>query len=67
QVDPYLTSNMASGRLINEIWKDKDYTRQEMVHPQGEYTLGEDGFIEFHANETALEALVMRLFYQKVS
>ncbi|MEA4915066.1 MAG: LCP family protein [Christensenella sp.] len=67
QVDPYLTSNMANGRLINEIWKDKDYTRQEMVHPQGEYTIGEDGFVEFHVNETALEALVMQLFYQKAS
>lgn len=67
QVDPYLTSNMANGRLINEIWKDKEYSRQEMVHPQGEYTIGDDGFVEFHANEAALEELVMRLFYQKVS
>ena len=67
QMDPYLTSNMANGRLINEIWNDREYSRQEMVHPQGEYTIGDDGFAEFHVNEAALEELVMRLFYQKVS
>ena len=66
-MDPYLTSNMANGRLINEIWNDREYSRQEMVHPQGEYTIGDDGFAEFHVNEAALEELVMRLFYQKVS
>jgi len=67
QLDPYLTSNLARGRLINELWNDREYTRQSMIQLQGEYTIGDDGFVEFHVDETALEALVMRLFYDKVS
>ena len=66
QLDPYLTTNLARGRLINEIWKNKGFTRQSMVHPQGDYTVGDDGFVEFHADETALQALIMQLFYQQV-
>ncbi len=67
QLEPYLTTNLSRGRLINEIWKNKDFSRQTMVQPEGEYTIGEDGFVEFHADEEALQTLVMRLFYQKVS
>lgn len=67
QLDPYLTTNLARGRLINEIWKNRDFTRQSMVHPAGEYFVGDDGFVEFHADEAALQALVMQLFYQQVN
>ena len=58
--------SLTSGRIINELWKDRDYTRESMIHLSGEYKIGEDGFMEFHADEAALKALVMRLFYQKV-
>ena len=67
QLDPYLTTNLARGRLINEIWKNKGFTRQSMVHPKGDYTVGDDGFVEFHVDETALQALVMQLFYQQMN
>ena len=66
KIDPYLVKNLTSGRIINELWKDRDYTRESMIHLSGEYKIGEDGFMEFHADEAALKALVMRLFYQKV-
>jgi Transcriptional regulator len=67
QLDPYLTTNLARGRMINEIWKNRGFTRQSMVHPEGEYSVGDDGFVEFHVDETALKALVMQLFYQQVN
>lgn len=67
QLDPYLTTNLARGRMINEIWKNRGFTRQSMVHPEGEYFVGDDGFVEFHVDETALRALVMQLFYQQVN
>lgn len=67
KIDPYLVTNLTSGRIINELWKDRDYVREHMIHPDGKYQLGEDGFMEFHADEAALKALVMRLFYQKIS
>jgi len=67
ELDPFLTSNLSKGRLINELWNDRNYTRRSMVHLEGAYATGEDGFVEFHANETALKALVMNLFYQKIT
>lgn len=67
KIDPYLVKNLSNGRIINELWKDRDYTRESMIHPSGEYKIGEDGFMEFHADEAALKALVMRLFYEKIS
>ena len=66
KIDSYLVMNLTNGRIINELWKDRDYTRESMVHPAGAYVVGEDGFMEFHADEAALKALVMRLFYDKV-
>lgn len=66
KIDPYLVTNLTNGRIINEVWKDRGYTREGMIHPDGEYQLGEDGFVEFHADEAALKALVMRVFYQKI-
>ena len=65
KIDPYLVTNLSNGRIINELWKDRDYTRESMIHPDGEYVIGEDGFTEFHADEAALKALVMRVFYEK--
>lgn len=67
QLDPYLTTNLKHGKMINEIWNDRDYVRQDIIHPKGEYTLGDDGFVEFHVDEEAMEAMLMKLFYQRVS
>ena len=66
-MDPYMTTNLKRGRIINEVWKDKDYERSAIIHPVGEYSTGTDGFVEFHADESALEQLVIQTFYNKVS
>lgn len=67
QLDPYLTTNIKQGKIINEIWNDRDYIREDIIHPQGAYTYGEDGFVEFHIDGDAWKKMIMNLFYQKVS
>lgn len=62
-----LQSNMARGRMINEAWGGKGYQREAIIRPAGEYIVGADGFMEFHAEQSALETLVLSLFYEPVS
>ena len=63
-LEPYLQTDMRRGRIINESWKTRDYRFAEIVRPEGEYVIGRDGFMEFHADEAALRKLVVSLFYQ---
>lgn len=65
-LDPYLLTDMKRAQIIKEVWKAKDYVRSDIIHPAGDYVLGEDGFTEFHADETALEDLVIETFYYPV-
>lgn len=67
QLQPYLLTDMKRGRLINEVWRTRDYAHAATVHPKGVYTVGSDGFVEFHPDEAALEALVIQTFYDEVS
>lgn len=60
---PYLQSDMKRGRLMNEAWFARDYAVNRTQRLLGGYQSGTDGFVEFHADEPALEALVMRTFY----
>ena len=66
QISPYLTTNMNRGRMINEIWKDKDYQQPDDIQIYGQYKIGNDGFTEFYADENALEKLVIETFFEKV-
>ena len=63
-LEPHLQTDMRRGRIINESWKMRDYRFAEIVRPEGEYVIGGDGFMEFHADESALQKLVIGLFYQ---
>lgn len=67
QLNPYLTTNIKQGKIINEIWNDRNYGREDIIHPQGSYRYGEDGFVEFHIDGYAFKEMMMNLFYQKVS
>lgn len=66
QINPYMITNMKRGRMINEIWKDKDYKQIEDLQIAGQYKIGNDGFTEFYADENALEKLVIETFFEKV-
>ena len=66
-LEPCLTTNLSRSELINAAWKTKDYARLETLVPAGTYAVGSDGFMEFHADEAALEQMILGLFYDKVS
>ena len=65
ELTPYLVTSMSRGYLINKAWTTREYERRVAEIP-GEHRIGEDGFMEFHADEDAVEQLVLELFYQKV-
>ena len=66
-LEPNLETNMKRGRMINEVWNSRHYTREETLSPAGEHQIGSDGFVEFIADEAALEELVIGLFFEPVS
>ncbi len=63
---PYLVTDIARGRLINEVWAAKDYTLEDAVELTGEHQVAEDGFMEFHADESSIEQAVLELFWEPV-
>lgn len=63
---PYLTTDMARGRLINEAWAARNYTRGETIIPQGVHQVGDNEYIEFIIDEEALKEQVIGLFYETV-
>ena len=65
ELTPYLVTSMSRGYLINKAWSTREYERRVAEIP-GEHRIGSDGFMEFHADEDAVEQLVLELFYQKV-
>ena len=66
ELEPYLITDMKRGRMINVAANCKQYDRVETISLDGTHEVGKDGFMEFHADEAALEALVMDLFYKPV-
>lgn len=64
-LSPYLMTSMSRGLLINRAWAAREYARTVVELP-GEHGIGPDGFMEFRADETALQQIVLELFYQKV-
>ena len=66
-LEPHLQTNMKRGRIINEAWRAHDYERAAIVTPAGEHITGSDGFVEFPADQAALEELVISLFFEPLS
>ena len=65
ELEPYLQTSMSRGLLINKAWAAKNYARVVM-ELEGNYMVGEDGFMQFHVDESKLQSMVLELFYQKV-
>lgn len=63
QLSPYLITNISRGRLINEIWAARDYARMPLLRPEGSHIIGNDGFMQFHADEASLQQIAMALQY----
>lgn len=58
-----LQSNMPRGRMINEFYGSRDFENRDTITPPGQHKVGEDGFMEYHMEEPALEKLVIQLFF----
>ncbi len=62
QVSPYIVTDCPVTTLSNMLSKYVDYEIKEVVSPAGE-NIVVDGHYEFHADEKALDELIVRLFY----
>ncbi len=65
-LEPYLTTNMTRGRLINVAWGAREYAREPVSTLAGTHQVGGDGFMQFYADEAALEQAVLAQFYEKM-
>ena len=57
------TTNMITKRLAEELNKIHNYETLPIDHPAGEYTIGTDGFVEFHMQENAAVEWVLEHLY----
>ena len=60
------TTNFSQKRLTEELSKAYAYEVLPVDHPEGEYGIGEDGFMEFHMREGAATEWVLEHLYTKV-
>lgn len=58
-------SNMTSKRLAEEMYKARDYETLAVEHPEGEYAIGKDGFVEFHMKDGAAVNWVLEHLYSR--
>lgn len=62
-MEEYLITNLSRGKIVNEANKAGKYESLDTIFPEGEHIIGEDGFVEFHADEEALVKMVLDVFY----
>ena len=63
-VDEYMVTDCSVNTLSTLINRYSDYTLKEIVSPQGENVMG-DSYMEFYADEDALDELILNLFYSE--
>ena len=64
---PYMVTNIPKGRLVNEAWAARSYEWTEPMTIEGTHQVGEDGFMEFHADPDSVRQVVLDVFYEPVS
>lgn len=60
----HMTTNIERGWLINKAYECRDYRRPETKMLAGGHCIGTDGFMEFHADEDALNALLTEMCFE---
>lgn len=66
QLGDNLTMNIKQGRLLNEVNRSYKYTQVPVETLAGSYTMGADGFVEFHPAEGAAIQWVLQALYEPV-
>ena len=57
-------TDLAKGRLVNEVWAAKDDTVEPAIALEGEHKVAEDGFTEFYPTEESIQKAVLELFWE---
>lgn len=57
-------TDLQRGEMINEVTQALTYDILPVETLAGEYTIGSDGFVEFHADEDAVAAWVLATLYE---
>ena len=63
---PYLTTNIARGRLVNEAYAAQDYDWSEVLTANGQHAVDSEGFTFFTVDQKSLQDIVLSVFYEKV-
>ena len=66
QLQSIATSNFSQKRLTDELTSAYNYEVLPVDHPEGEYAVGEDGFMEFHMKEGAAAEWVLEHLYTEM-
>ncbi len=64
KISDYIVTDCSATSFSSLLDRCADYQLAEVISPAGENKIG-DEFMEFYADETALEDLVLRLFYSE--
>ena len=65
QLQSISTTNFTQKRLTEELSKAYNYEVLPIDHPEGEYVVGEDGFMEFHMKEGAAAEWILEHLYTR--
>ncbi len=64
QMEGHIETNIDRGWIINKAYESADYERREMMTIAGTHEIGEDGFMEFHADEDALVNMLTDIYFE---
>lgn len=62
-LEPYVTTDVDRGWLIDRAYATRNYAREEIRQIAGRHDVGADGFVQFTADADALNALLVELFF----
>ena len=65
QLGDNLTTNVTRGQMINEGFKASKYQILPVETMEGEYTIGSDGHVEFHADQEWIVNWVLKTFFKE--
>ncbi len=66
ELETYLVTNMTYGRIVNLSNEAMYYRINDIVEIDGEYSIGEAGYIEFYPDDKSVWEAVLNIFYNEV-